>query len=101
MEWSNNRHQNMATNNFGARLRMTVPRNLGTPGEENSVRARLRAETGSDNLGPVIKEVRHRPFSPDAEEPVHVVARVADADGVAAVRGPAEAGDTAQRGPVL
>ncbi|MCH2374851.1 MAG: lamin tail domain-containing protein, partial [Planctomycetes bacterium] len=86
MEWSNNRHQNMATNNFGARLRMTVPRNLGTPGEENSVRARLRAETGSDNLGPVIAEVHHLPFSPDPRETVHVVARVADRDGVAAVR---------------
>jgi hypothetical protein len=78
--------RNLATNSLGARLRMTVPRNLGTPGEENSVRARLRAETGSDNLGPVIAEVRHLPFSPDAEEPVHVIARVADADGVAAVR---------------
>jgi hypothetical protein len=86
IEWTSNRQQNLTSNSLGARLRLTVPRNLGTPGEENSVRARLRAETGSDNLGPVIADVRHRPFSPDAEELVHVVARVADADGVAAVR---------------
>ena len=85
-EWRSDRNINLATNNLGDRLRMTVPRNLGTPGEENSVRARLRAETGSDNLGPVIAEVRHLPFSPEAEEMVHVVARVADRDGVAAVR---------------
>jgi hypothetical protein len=86
LEWSNNVLLNLASNSLGARLRMTVPRNLGTPGEENSVRARLRAETGSDNLGPVIADVRHRPFSPCPREAVHVVARVADRDGVAAVR---------------
>jgi hypothetical protein len=65
-------------NTLGARLRMTVPFNLGTPGEENSVRR--------DNLGPVIGELTHYPATPLALEPVTVTARVSDFDGVQGVQ---------------
>ncbi|HKX60817.1 MAG TPA: lamin tail domain-containing protein, partial [Verrucomicrobiae bacterium] len=54
---------------------MTVPTNLGTPGQPNS---RLLA-----NAGPVIYDVTHTPILPPANEPVVVTARVDDPDGVA------------------
>jgi hypothetical protein len=83
--WYGTRDNNMSRNGLGARLRMTVPLNLGTPGAENSLRTRLRAETGSDNLGPVIADVRHRPLSPLTGEKVRIEARVSDSDGLASV----------------
>jgi hypothetical protein len=49
--------------------------NLGTPGQPNS-RAAL-------NVGPAITEVRHYPALPAANDPVLVVARVDDPDGLA------------------
>ena len=84
--WFGTRDVNMSNNSLGARLRMSVPRNLGTPGAENSVRAGLRRETGSDNLGPVIAEVRHMPLRPTPLDVVSVVARVSDSDGVERVQ---------------
>jgi len=74
---------NLSGNSVSAALRMTVPLNLGTPGAENSVRQVLRDSTGSDNLGPVIGDVQHRPLSPAAGQPVTVTCRISDADGVA------------------
>jgi hypothetical protein len=71
-------------NTLGARSRMTVPFNLGTPGEENSVR---RDSLGQlRNLGPVIDELIHSPAVPVDSERVAVRARVRDPDGVAEVR---------------
>jgi len=61
---------------------MSIPVDLGTPGAENSVRQRLREETGDDNLGPVISEVLHSPATPRSGESTRVTARVSDADGV-------------------
>jgi hypothetical protein len=58
---------------------LKVPERLGTPGRENSVRARLP----SKNLGPIISGVRHSPVLPQASSPVHVRARISDANGVA------------------
>ncbi len=75
----------LSGNTLGARLRMTVPPKTGTPGAENTARRRLREETGDDNLGPVIGDVRHHPPSPAPGAPVTVTARVADSDGVEAV----------------
>ncbi len=49
--------------------------NLGSPGLSNS---RLRA-----NVGPAITDVRHYPSLPAANEPVLVVAKVQDPDGLA------------------
>lgn len=77
---------NMSGNTLGGRLRLTVPLDLGTPGEENSRRRRLLEESGSANLGPVISDVTHSPPSPDPETPVRVSARVSDSDGVESVR---------------
>ncbi len=73
------------SNAFGRTLYLPVPQMAGTPGRENSVRARLRLETGSDNLGPVISKVLHVPAVPGDLEPIHVRARVTDSDGVASV----------------
>jgi len=77
---------NLSANPLAARFRMTVPWNIGTPGAENSARRNFRAETGTDNLGPVISDVVHSPLSPEPGTPVRVSARVADADGVARVQ---------------
>lgn len=77
---------NLSTNSMGGRVRMTVPWNLGTPGEENSLRARLRETEGSDNLGPVIAGVRHLPLSPVQGEFARVTARVSDSNDVASVQ---------------
>ncbi|MCH2584633.1 MAG: lamin tail domain-containing protein, partial [Planctomycetes bacterium] len=66
--------------------RLAVPENLGTPGRINSVTLRLIEETGSANLGPVIRDVWQDPPVPGANEAVTVYARVSDADGVGNVR---------------
>ena len=81
--WFTTRDSNMSANSLSASLRMTVPRDLGTPGEENSLRLALREATGSDNLGPVIRDVRHSPSRPVTGLPVRVEARISDSDGVA------------------
>jgi len=60
-----------------AYARMTLPTNLGTPGQGNS---RLLV-----NAGPVITGVRHSPVLPAANEVVTVTARVADPDGLASI----------------
>ncbi len=57
---------------------MEYPAALGTPGARNS--------TAVDNLGPVIGDVMHSPAVPTGGQPVQVVARVADADGIDYVR---------------
>ena len=62
-----------------------VPPDLGTPGRENSVTARLVARQGSADLGPVISGVSHRPLVPGDDEDVSVTARVQDPDGVGTV----------------
>ena len=54
--------------------RLTVPANLGTPGQKNS-RAIL-------NAGPAIYAVAHAPVLPAAQQEVVVTARVDDPDGV-------------------
>ncbi|MHB9010149.1 MAG: lamin tail domain-containing protein, partial [Limisphaerales bacterium] len=58
--------------------RMTVPKNLGTPGLPNSRRV--------NNAGPAIYEVTHQPALPRANETVVVRCRVSDPDGVASVQ---------------
>jgi hypothetical protein len=55
--------------------RMTVPKNLGTPGAANSRRR--------SNAGPAIYDVTHTPALPRATDTVLVTARVSDPDGVA------------------
>ncbi len=77
---------NLSGNTLGGRLRMTVPLNLGTPGAENGARTRLREETGSDNLGPVISGVVHSPPSPAPGTPIRFHATATDSDGVVSVR---------------
>ncbi len=57
--------------------RLTVPSNLGTPGAPNSA--------ARSNAGPAITEVLHSPTLPAANEPIRVVARVQDVDGVQSV----------------
>ncbi len=63
-------------------LWMTVPRNLGTPGSENSATVKARAGGGSVNLGPVIGAVNQNPARPGGGEPVTITATISDADGV-------------------
>ena len=84
--WPGTRDVNLSGNPLAARVRMSVPWNLGTPGAENSLRLALRKKTGSDNLGPVMMDVVHVPASPVIGLPVAVNARVSDSDGVASVR---------------
>jgi hypothetical protein len=59
--------------------RMTVPKNLGTPGLPNS---RLLP---TQNAGPAIYEVSHAPILPRANNIVTVTCRVSDADGIGPV----------------
>jgi hypothetical protein len=105
-EWSVGKEHPFALyggNPLARGLRLTVPWNLGTPGAENTARRRLRDRTGSDNLGPVISEVRHVPASPANGEPWMVSARVQDADGIAAVtlhHGVGAAGEAMQETPL-
>ena len=76
----------LATDALGARLRMTVPWNLGTPGAENSARRLLQETAGHANLGPVIGGVQHLPVAPLPDTPPQIQAHVSDADGVTTVR---------------
>jgi hypothetical protein len=69
-------------NALGMTHALVVPPDLGTPGRENSVRARLRADTGSDNLGPVASQVRHLPAVPGPASTTTILARISDPDGV-------------------
>ncbi|MBI4582522.1 MAG: lamin tail domain-containing protein [Planctomycetes bacterium] len=75
----------LSGNTLAARLRLSVPWNLGTPGAENSASRRLREETGAANLGPILSEVRHQPPLPLAFRPISLSARVSDSDGIASV----------------
>jgi hypothetical protein len=77
---------NISGNSMAARLRLTVPADLGTPGAENSARRKLREATGSGNLGPVISAVEASPPSPLPGAPARISARVSDSDGVSRVR---------------
>ncbi len=63
-----------------------VPADLGTPGRENGATARLRAETGSVNLGPVISGVGQTPVRPSQSQTVTVSVSASDADGVGSVQ---------------
>lgn len=58
-------------------VRLSVPKNLGTPGLPNSRRV--------DNAGPAIFDVTHTPVLPKASEPVVISARVSDPDGISRV----------------
>ncbi len=58
-------------------VRLPLPTNLGTPGLANS-RAVL-------NAGPAIFDVTHTPVLPRANEPVVVICRVSDPDGIGLV----------------
>ncbi|MBI4605405.1 MAG: lamin tail domain-containing protein [Planctomycetes bacterium] len=85
---------------------LPVPRDLGTPGRENSVTRRLAARLGSADLGPVIWDARQEPAAPEAGEPVTITARVADPDGAASVEvryafgGPSDAPESASMAEV-
>ncbi len=54
--------------------RMTLPKNLGTPGAQNSRFA--------PNAGPAIYDVTHTPAVPKGSEAIVVTCRVSDPDGV-------------------
>lgn len=56
---------------------MTIPTNLGTPGERNS--------RAAANVGPAIYDVSHSPVLPAANQAFVVTARVDDPDGIATV----------------
>ena len=58
-------------------IRLTVPKNLGTPGLPNSRR--------TENAGPAIFDVTHTPVLPKANEPVVISCRVSDPDGISRV----------------
>ncbi|MHC4170861.1 MAG: lamin tail domain-containing protein, partial [Planctomycetota bacterium] len=57
---------------------LTMPLNLGTPGEQNTAFAY--------NRGPDILDVRHAPVLPAGGQPIVVTARITDNDGIGAVR---------------
>jgi hypothetical protein len=79
---SNALHLSGHNNAFGRTVYLPLPAATGTPGRENSARVRLRTQTRSDNLGPVISRVRHSPAVPAGLAPVHIEAQVTDADGI-------------------
>lgn len=60
-----------------AEATLSLPKNLGTPGQPNSQKV--------SNAGPAIWGVSHSPVMPVANQPVAVTARVADPDGVGQV----------------
>ena len=64
---------------------LAIPENLGTPGAINSVTQRWISDTGSSNMGPVVRGVSQTPPVPGDGEDVVVTARVADSDGVNSV----------------
>ncbi len=82
---SNGLHVSGHNNAFGRTTWLPIPARTGTPGAENSVRAALREETGSDNLGPVITRLRHHPPVPEPNAPVDFHVEVSDSDGVESV----------------
>lgn len=82
---SNALHISGHNNTYGRTIWLPTPRQTGTPGRENSVRASLRESTGVANQGPVITAVRHEPAVPEALAPVSFHARVTDSDGVQSV----------------
>ena len=61
---------------------LEVPQNLGTPGAQNSVTARLIAAVGELNQGPILSGIRQSPPLPVADEDVTVSIRARDFDGV-------------------
>ncbi|HLU49985.1 MAG TPA: lamin tail domain-containing protein, partial [Planctomycetota bacterium] len=61
---------------------LALPDRFGTPGAINSVTERQIARTGSANVGPELRGVRHSPAVPGAGENVVVTARATDADGI-------------------
>jgi regulation of enolase protein 1 (concanavalin A-like superfamily) len=65
-------------NYLEAYSRLEVPKNLGTPGQANS--------RALSNAGPAIDGVTHFPAVPAADQPVVVMARVSDPDGLSAVK---------------
>ncbi len=67
----------MKENYLEAVGRLEVPANLGTPGAANSMAVA--------NAGPAITAVTHRPALPAANQPIRVLARVRDTDGVGSV----------------
>ena len=76
LQGSNALHISGHNNVYGRTVWLPVPKSIGTPGRENSVRA---------NLGPVITELRHEPPVPLPFEPVRFHAEVSDSDGVESV----------------
>ncbi len=67
---------------FAKSQQLNIPRNLGTPGEINSVTARQIEKTGSPNIGPVIENLRQNPPLPTTNQPVEISCRVKDVDGI-------------------
>jgi hypothetical protein len=65
-------------NHLEAIGRMTIPKNLGTPGARNS--------RAMPNTGPAIFEVAHAPVLPVASQPVVVTVRVDDPDGLSQLK---------------
>jgi hypothetical protein len=65
-------------NHLEAEGRLTLPVNLGTPGERNS--------RAAGNVGPAMTEISHAPVLPAAGQPVRVTARLDDPDGIGLVR---------------
>jgi len=63
---------------------LSVPKNVGTPGEVNSSTLR-RADGGFINIGPVIWKPVQDPVVPGDDEAVKIAARVDDPDGVTRV----------------
>lgn len=57
--------------------KLTVPKNLGTPGALNS--------RATANAAPAVTEVSHRPVTPAANLPIVVFARVTDPSGLGAI----------------
>ncbi|MEM7230769.1 MAG: lamin tail domain-containing protein [Planctomycetota bacterium] len=84
--WPGTRDNNLSNNSLGARLRMSIPWNLGSPGEENSVRRQLLEVAPEGNTGPVIADAIHSPAAATSEDPLRIAARVSDSDGVRNVR---------------
>jgi hypothetical protein len=58
-------------------VKLSVPENLGSPGQQNGAYA--------PNRGPSITQVRQSPVLPNPSQTVTVTARIADADGISAV----------------
>ena len=66
--------------------RLTIPKNLGTPGAVNSVTQRAVARNGDSNIGPVITDITQSAATPRGNEDVVITARISDPNGVGDVR---------------